>query len=51
MTSRFSALRFWAAAVKLKLPVMTTAPSMIMTLLWAMATLLSTQTGMPALVR
>ena len=34
-----------AAAVKLKLPVITVPPSMIITLLWAMATLVSTQTG------
>jgi hypothetical protein len=37
--------------VTLKLPVMTTVPSMAMTLLWTMATLISTQTGMPALAK
>jgi hypothetical protein len=44
-------LWFCAAAVKLKLPVVTLVPSMTMTLLWAMATLVSTQTGIPAFVR
>jgi hypothetical protein len=41
---------FWVSAtlVKLKDPVRTTAPSMIMILLWAMACLSSIRVGMPA---
>ena len=46
--SRFSALFSSAAFVKLKLPVMTTSPSRIMILLWAMACLASISVGMPA---
>ena len=48
MISRFSAFRSSAALLKLNEPVTTTAKSMIITLLWAMACLASIQTGIPA---
>jgi hypothetical protein len=51
ITIRFSALWFGVAAVNLKLPVITIAPSITMILLWAIATRVSTQTGRPALLR
>jgi len=51
MISRFSALRYSAPSVKLNEPVMTMALSTIITLLCAMACLLSIQTGMLARVR
>ena len=51
MTSRFSALCSSAAFVKLKLPVMTVASSIIMILLWAMACLASILVGMPTFTR
>lgn len=48
MKTTFSALRVSADLVKLKLPVITTWPSTMVTLLWAIAGASSIQTGMPA---
>src|SRR5215475_14190404 len=51
MISRFSAFWVWAAFVKVKLPVRTVLPSMIITLLWAMACSASIMVGTPWFAR
>jgi len=51
MISKFSAFFSSAALVKLKLPGITVSPSMIMTLLWAMAWRESIWVGIPEFTR
>ena len=51
MTTTFSAFRFSAAEVKLKLPVIVIDLSITITLLWKIACLSSAKTLRPALAR